>query len=174
MKIINLLSSLLLFLLLTACGTAYHPVGDYGGIPHGGYDSTRINANTVIVSFDGNIFTSAQTVNNDVLYRAAKITIEDGYDYFVVVSTSTCNMNIHIQTRDTLQPTQQPPKLFNSYYQKTQYQSYQTSTSTINRCAPTNGDPHKSQIVIKMFQGKIPAGLPRAYDPTDVIAHSGN
>jgi len=164
------------FAFISACETAYHPTGEYGGFPHGGYSSTTINSNTVIVNFDAAL-TPQSTINNYVLYRAAKITIESGYDYFVVVSTSTNHTNVHINEQITDVQTQ-PPKLFNSYYQDTQYQSYQTSKSKFHHCpCPSTYtltdklSSKRSTAVIKMYKGPIPPGMPNAYDPYDVITH---
>ncbi len=49
----------------------------------------RIDSNTVMVSFRGNGYTDRQTVQSFLLYRCAQVTLEDGYDYFVLISADT-------------------------------------------------------------------------------------
>jgi len=44
-----------------------------------------LNANTFNVVFVGNAQTSWQIAENYALYRCAELTIESGFDYFVVV-----------------------------------------------------------------------------------------
>ncbi len=77
--------------LLTSCATPYKHDGIFDEGLLGGYTDTRINANTVIVSFRGDYFTSGQKARSYALYRAAEVTVHDGYDYFVVTSASNYN-----------------------------------------------------------------------------------
>jgi hypothetical protein len=51
---------------------------------HYGYAQTETDANRVRVSFSGNAETSRETVETYLLFRAAELTLERGYDYFVV------------------------------------------------------------------------------------------
>src|SRR3972149_10206844 len=62
------------------CPTRYQKTGATGG-----YSDARIDANTFLVEFHGNGFTSRQTVETYLLYRCAEVTVEAGYDFFVVV-----------------------------------------------------------------------------------------
>ena len=68
-------------LLMTACSTPY---GKYGAL--GGYSDSRIDANTFSISVDNNGFTSQQTTSMHAIYRAAELTVEGGFDYFVIAS----------------------------------------------------------------------------------------
>ena len=70
-------------LVLSACATPY---GKYGLT--GGYTDSRIDENTFSISVDTNGFTNQQTTSMYGLYRAAELTVENGYDFFVVVSDS--------------------------------------------------------------------------------------
>ena len=67
--------------LLTACATPY---GQYGLL--GGLTDSRIDANTFSISVDNNGFTSEQTTSMHALYRAAELTVENGFDYFLITS----------------------------------------------------------------------------------------
>jgi hypothetical protein len=51
----------------------------------GGYASTRLGSDTFNVIFQGNAFTPWATAEFYALYRGAEVTVESGYEYFVVV-----------------------------------------------------------------------------------------
>ncbi len=67
--------------LLAGCNaTLYQPM-----TLDGGYTHTRVGANMFNVVFQGNAHTSWQTAENYALYRSAELSLESGFDYFVVV-----------------------------------------------------------------------------------------
>lgn len=70
-------------LALAACATptVYAPEG-YGG-QRGGYAEQRLQADRWAVSFSGNSLTSRETVEMYLLYRAAELTVQSGYDWFI-------------------------------------------------------------------------------------------
>jgi len=85
---------------LCYCSTPYKR-GDWLDGWMGGFVNTRIDANTAIISFRGNYFTSPKQAQNYAMYRAAEITINAGYNYFIVTNA-----------------TELPPdNRFNHYYQ---------------------------------------------------------
>jgi hypothetical protein len=65
--------------LLTSCATAYQPDGIAGG-----YSDQRLDGNTAQVSFRGNRFNSPEMLQSYLLRRCADITLENGYNYFVL------------------------------------------------------------------------------------------
>ncbi len=71
--------------LVTACAhpTPYQPAASEQGE---GYTTQRIENNRFRISFRGNSVTSRQTVDTYMLYRCAEVTLENGYDYFVIVN----------------------------------------------------------------------------------------
>lgn len=73
--------------LLAACAesTPYQPVGD----GRYGYEQQRIETDRYLVSFTGNSLTDRETVEMLLLYRAAELTLEQGYDHFRVVRRET-------------------------------------------------------------------------------------
>jgi hypothetical protein len=77
-------------LLLTGCETAttYHPATGYG-FNREGFSDQRIEANRWQVSFAGNSVTSRDRVERYLLYRAAELTLQNGYDYFTLVDRNT-------------------------------------------------------------------------------------
>ncbi len=54
-----------------------------------GYSETRIENNRYRISFKGNSLTGRETVENYMLYRAAELTLQNGYDHFTIASRDT-------------------------------------------------------------------------------------
>ena len=77
-------------LTLSACETAttYHPATGQG-FNREGFSDQRIEANRFMVSFSGNSVTSRDTVERYLLYRAAELTVQNGYDWFELVDRNT-------------------------------------------------------------------------------------
>lgn len=84
--------AVLLSCLLAACATAtpYRPMDEGTG-----YGEQRLESNRYRVWFAGNSATARQTVENYVLYRAAELTLDNGYDYFVLSDRSTSGEHEH-------------------------------------------------------------------------------
>lgn len=74
-------------LALGACATetGYVPAaeGPYG------FSESRIESNRFQVTFSGNALTDLETVERYLLYRAAELTSQNGYDYFIMVNRQT-------------------------------------------------------------------------------------
>jgi hypothetical protein len=77
---------------LAACETAtpYQPAPP-GGARSGayGYSDYRIDSSHWRVSFAGNSLTSRETVEKYLLYRAAELTVQQGYDWFQTADRHT-------------------------------------------------------------------------------------
>ncbi len=73
--------------LLAACATAtpYQPRSADGY----GFTEQQIEENRVTLAFRGNSLTEREAVENSVLYRAAELTVQKGFDYFVITSRAT-------------------------------------------------------------------------------------
>lgn len=54
----------------------------------GGYKDVKLDDNTYRVTFQGGGATSREIVEVYDLYRCAELTIEKGYDYFIVIETN--------------------------------------------------------------------------------------
>lgn len=74
---------------LSACATAtpYQPVGATSA--RGGYADQRIGDDRWRVTFAGNSMTSRDTVEMYLMYRAAELTLENGFDCFEAVNRVT-------------------------------------------------------------------------------------
>ena len=68
---------------LAACArpTAYKPAETPGGL---GYSESEIGADQYRISFAGNGLTTRQIVDRYLLLRAAELTRDQGFDYFIV------------------------------------------------------------------------------------------
>ena len=83
----RLLITLTSLAVLAGCATPTPYQAAEGSQP--GFTETRIEANRYRISFEGNSLTDRETVETYLLYRAAELTVESGYDYFTVVSRAT-------------------------------------------------------------------------------------
>ncbi|WP_116092353.1 CC0125/CC1285 family lipoprotein [Sphingomonas crusticola] len=79
-----------LSLALTGCATPtpYQPLSRPGSLA-GGYSDIQIEPNRFRVSFSGNSMTSRDTVETFLLYRAAQLTVDRGFDWFVMADRNT-------------------------------------------------------------------------------------
>lgn len=71
---------------LAACATAtpYQPVAEGYG-----YSEQQLESNRYRVRFTGNSETPREAVENYLMYRAAELTLQNGYGYFVVAARDT-------------------------------------------------------------------------------------
>ncbi|MGB5077028.1 MAG: hypothetical protein WBO17_06070 [Sphingorhabdus sp.] len=89
-QVINVVAAATVMSLLSSCmtPTPYQP--EIRGQPiHGGYSEVRLGDNRYRVTFDGNSLTSRDRVEGYLLYRAAELTLENGYDWFRIVDRFT-------------------------------------------------------------------------------------
>jgi len=77
MKKILILS---LTIFLASCATSYHRKSFTGG-----YSELQIEKNIFQVSFKGNSRTSVERSVDFTLLRSAELTLQNGYDYFVII-----------------------------------------------------------------------------------------
>lgn len=83
-------ASLSAAMLLSSCmtPTPYQPEVR-GQRIHGGYSEEPLGDNRYRVTFDGNTLTSRERVEGYLLYRAAELTVQNGYDWFRIVDRET-------------------------------------------------------------------------------------
>ncbi len=75
---------------LSACATptAYRPASG-SGYYRTGYSDQQIESNRFMVSFSGNSITSRERVEKYLLFRAAELTVQRGFDHFILVDRDT-------------------------------------------------------------------------------------
>lgn len=81
-----IVASLALVGLVSACATAtpYQP-NIPGQAVSGGFSEQRLESDRFKVTFAGNSLTSRDTVEAYLLYRAAELTVQQGFDWFTIV-----------------------------------------------------------------------------------------
>lgn len=90
-------------LALSGCATptpyqaANGPVAD---AYHPGYSDTKLEDNRFRIVFAGNDATSRETVENYLLYHAADLTLQNGYDWFEVVKRASDQKTRSVTTFD--------------------------------------------------------------------------
>lgn len=76
---------LLLLVALAACATSY--TEDSFLSMRGGYKEEKIGKNTFVITTSGNGFTSLVRARNISVVRAAELTLENGFDRFIVLDS---------------------------------------------------------------------------------------
>lgn len=156
------LAAICIVLTLSACATPT-PYGKYGLL--GGYTDARIDDNTFSISVDTNGFTSQQTTSMQALYRAAELTIENGFDYYFIASNATNSTSTAMAM-----PGSSISNTTINAYGSTAYA--RTNTTSIPIAAIPVVFPN-STLIIKTFKGVKPEGATNAYDARTVIKYLG-
>lgn len=83
-------SVIAVLLIVSGCAhpTPYQPQSASSAL-HRGYSDERLAEDRYRVSFSGNSLTSRETVEAYLLYRAAELTVEHGYDWFSIMNRET-------------------------------------------------------------------------------------
>ena len=91
--------------ILSACATStpYQPASTPGGFD--GFSQTLIENDRARITFGGNSLTKRDTVENSLLYRAAEMTVERGFDYFVLAERDVEeNKRVRVQSTGFYDP----------------------------------------------------------------------
>lgn len=162
-----------LTLLLSSCMIT--PYGPYD-TALGGYTNRLINQNTAIVNISSTRITHRYTTQAYALYRAAEVTIDNGFDYFIVVSSSYINKNVRVLEKEDYHGyNTEPPRSYNAFPRSLSYAGYRIEGSRSPQYTSRYGHCifYGPTIVIKMFKGIAPTGVPGAFDAADIMAHLG-
>lgn len=163
---------------LAACATPtpYQP-NIRGQSTSGGYSEIRVEPNRFRVNFAGNSLTSRETVEGYLLFRAAELTVQNGYDWFAVVDRETDK-----QTRTYVEPDPFYRPWYGSYgFWRPSWRYYGRGYGW-RGWDPFWGDPFWADRVdvrtverfeasaeIVMQKGPKPEADPRAFDARAVI-----
>lgn len=160
-------------LALVACATAapYRAAENKNAT---GYSDQQIEGNRYRVTFAGNSITSVQQVENYLLYRAAELTTQQGYDYFVIASRET-------ESKDRFVDMGAGPMAARGRYWGFGWQYYSPVAGWGFGYDPFFDDVDLRQITkykataeIVMGRGAKPADNEHAYDARQVMANLGN
>ena len=87
---------LTIILITTGCSTSYQADGWTGG-----YTEIQLSENVYKVGFSGNGYTSRTRVENYTLLRCAELTLEKGFQYFVIIDGNTSTSSSTVTTPTT-------------------------------------------------------------------------
>ena len=160
-------------LTLSACSTAtpFQPATKASA--GYGYSEQRIETDRWTVSFSGNSVTSRQTVESSMLYRAAQLTLDNGYDWFETVERHTQGAT-EVVGGPSYDPWWGPYGYWRPhwrYYGRGGWGPWGAGwgpdwdTSTITR--------YQASTEILMHHGPKPADNPHAFDAHQVVANLG-
>ena len=146
--------------LLAACAVPTPYQAADGGY---GYTDQQIEGNRYRVSFDGNSSTPREEVQNYLLYRAAELTVQNGFDYFTIVD------------RDVERSTRYYSHAFvddfgfrsRRYRGRYGHRRFFGPRFVSGSSYPINEYSGTADIV--MSEGEKPADEPNAYDALDVL-----
>jgi hypothetical protein len=125
-----------------------------------GYADSKIEENRYRLTFGGNSQTDRETVENYLLYRAAELTLDKGYDWFTVVSRG-------VKEDKRTNYTSDPGFSWRFYYGRAWSPwAMGYSTTTV-----TSYERYEAQAEIVMSKGQKPADNPNAYQAADVKAN---
>jgi hypothetical protein len=158
---------------LAACATAtpYQPLAR-GNAVTGGFTDERLDDTHFRVTFKGNDMTSRMRVENYLLYRAAELTADQGYDWFEMVDHHTHDSGSALVT----------PAFGGRYgwgYWRPSW-TYFDGPGFEPFGGPMWGaydleriDAYQATADIAVGHGPKPAGDPRAFDARQVMANLG-
>jgi hypothetical protein len=157
--------------------TLYQPK-TAGQLEQGGYSETRLAEDRYQVIFSGNSLTSRDRVEGYLLYRAAELTVQNGYDWFVIVDRLT---ERDVQTYVEPDPFYHPWYGYGYGYWRPHWRYYRPGFGW-NIWHPEWGDPFwadrydirtiekfEAHAEIVLHHGAITQGEERAFDARKVI-----
>ena len=149
-------ASLLLALSACAIPTPYQPSdGGYG------YHEQQIEADRYRVTFAGNPSTPRETVQNFLLYRAAELTVENGFDYFTINDS-----DLERSTRYYSQGFINDFGISRSSRRRS-FRRFGGLSSFSSNAVPINEYSGIADVI--MAKGEKPEGEANAYDALDVL-----
>ncbi|GEM_PF-1155986 len=158
-------------LFIAGCGlwspSKYAPYSSWG---QQGYRETPLDSSTYQVTFSGNAATAADVVDRYALYRAAELTVEHGFDYFVVVDAQ--HNEAHNSTT-TAMPTGNNTEIQHTIDPQTGQWVPVAVTTTNYQTMTTTTTSHTVTKTVRMFKGERPADNLEAYDAKSMIQVMG-
>ena len=168
---------------VAACSTATPYQPDIAGQRvSGGYSEAKVAEDRYRVNFEGNALTPRDRVEGYLLYRAAELTVQDGYDWFLILDRLTEH---DVETYVAPDPFYRPWYGSRYGYWRPHWRYYQDPLGWQN-WHPEVGDPFwadridvrtverfEAHAEIVMRRGPVPAGEQRAFDARKVMQDLG-
>ena len=142
--------------LLTSCATPYQPKSFTGG-----FSEIQLDQNTVRVTFNGNAKTPRETVETYMLYRCAEVTLEYGFDYFILLDNVTDVQHGAIVSPGTYQSSTNVSAIGPNY-------ATATTTGTYTPGTVTPYQKFGTTATINLFKGVKPTNLLNAYSAQEL------
>ena len=149
---------------LSGCATATHYQASHKG---NGYSDEQLESNRYRVTFSGNSFTPRETVENYLLYRAAEITLDNDYDYFVIADRDTESKTTYYSTFDDFGG-------FSRFHSFHRFGFFNRKAFGFNRFGGFGTSQIRSSVRystfadIVLFEGSKPNDDPNAYAAKDI------
>jgi hypothetical protein len=167
---------------LSACATAtpYQP-NLPGAAVSGGYSEMRVEPDRWRGSFAGNSLTGRETVEGYLLYRAAELTLQQGYDGFSIVTRATDrDARTYVQPDPFYNPWYGPRysywrphwRYYSAYSWRT-WDPYWGDPFWADRVDVRTVERFEATAEIVMYRGAKPAGDPNAFDARAVLENLG-
>jgi len=161
-----------------ATPTPYQP-NVPGQSTSGGYSEMRVESNRWRVTFAGNSLTSRQTVEGYLLFRAAELTTEQGYDWFSIVDRNTQrDARTYIEPDPFYSPWYGPYGFWRPSWRYwgpgpgwRTWDPYWGSPFWADSVDVRTVEKFEATAEIFMGKGPKPADDPRAFDARQVIAN---
>lgn len=180
----KLAGAMALSLFATGCvatSTPYQPISSANRV-EGGYSQVQLASNIFRVTFAGNSFTSRERVEASLLYRAAELTLQHRYDWFIIE-----DREVERQVEREIRPDPlYRPWFYDDYAYWRPYWNYYGPRTGWRTWDPYYGDPFWRDRVdtrtierfevsaeIRMGHGYMPATNLKAFNARDVIARIG-
>lgn len=166
---------------LSACATAtpYQPY-TAAGSASGGYSETRIASDRFRVTFQGNTVTDRERVERYLLYRAAELTVAEGYDWFSLADRDTERQaRSYVVDRDPFGYDYWQPSWYYVVRGNRVYRVYDPfPVRTYSSFGPGRYDvreieQYRAAAEIFLGRGPKPEGDRTAFDAREVIANLG-
>lgn len=182
-KSVAILASIALAGLVAACTTAtpYQP-NIAGQKVSGGFSEMRVEENRYRVTFSGNSLTSRQTVEGYLLYRAAELTVEQGFDWFAIVDRNTdVDRRTYVDSDPFFSPWYGPGygywrpswRYYGGGYGWRGWDPYWGSPFWGDSIDVRTVTKFEASAEVIMHRGAKPADDPRAFDARAVVTNLG-
>jgi hypothetical protein len=165
---------------LAACATPtpYQP-NVRGQTTSGGYSELQIEPNRFRVNFAGNSLTSRETVEGYLLFRAAELTVQQGYDWFSIQDRNTDkSVRTYVDPDPFYSPWYGPSfgywrpywRYYGGGYGWRGWDPYWGGPFWGNTVDVRTVEKFEASAEVVMGKGQKPQGDPRAFDAHAVIA----